>query len=174
VALGTSLPDTFASKSAAVGDKNADNAIGNVTGSNSVNVFLGLGLPWVIATIYHAVRVSKPEHHRIAETFILKNFLFLENSGWICCSGWIIGLQCGCIHWLCLPCYWIVDDETIPWLFWQGRAWGTRWAKMGFKYFPRQSLVSLRNPFLLTIVRPHWGRRLNFFFKSHYHFMAGF
>merc|ERR1719415_15185 len=52
VALGTSLPDTFASKAAAVGEKNADNAIGNITGSNSVNVFLGLGLPWLIASIY--------------------------------------------------------------------------------------------------------------------------
>lgn len=49
VALGTSLPDTFASKSAAVGDDTADAAIGNVTGSNAVNVFLGLGLPWMIA-----------------------------------------------------------------------------------------------------------------------------
>ena len=58
VALGTSLPDTFASKAAAVGEKTADNAIGNVTGSNSVNVFLGLGLPWTIAAIYHAVKVS--------------------------------------------------------------------------------------------------------------------
>ena len=55
VALGTSLPDTFASKAAAVGEKYADNAIGNITGSNSVNVFLGLGLPWLIASIYHAV-----------------------------------------------------------------------------------------------------------------------
>merc|ERR1712038_2078557 len=55
VALGTSLPDTFASKAAAVNEKHADNAIGNVTGSNSVNVFLGLGLPWVIAAIYHAI-----------------------------------------------------------------------------------------------------------------------
>jgi len=27
--------------------------VGNVTGSNSVNVFLGLGTPWLIATIYH-------------------------------------------------------------------------------------------------------------------------
>merc|ERR1712014_404746 len=53
VALGTSLPDTFASKVAAVNEKHADNAIGNVTGSNSVNVFLGLGLPWVIAACYH-------------------------------------------------------------------------------------------------------------------------
>ncbi|XP_022669328.1 sodium/calcium exchanger 3-like isoform X3 [Varroa destructor] len=52
VALGTSLPDLFASRTAAVQEKFADNAIGNVTGSNSVNVFLGLGLPWVIASIY--------------------------------------------------------------------------------------------------------------------------
>ena len=49
------LPDTFASKAAAVGEKYADNAIGNITGSNSVNVFLGLGLPWLIASIYHEV-----------------------------------------------------------------------------------------------------------------------
>merc|ERR1719507_2292491 len=53
VALGTSLPETFASKAAAVGEKHADNAIGNITGSNSVNVFLGLGLPWLMAAIYH-------------------------------------------------------------------------------------------------------------------------
>merc|ERR1712141_648678 len=56
VALGTSLPDTFASKSAAVAERTADNAIGNVTGSNSVNVFLGLGLPWMIASIYWAAK----------------------------------------------------------------------------------------------------------------------
>lgn len=60
VALGTSLPDLFASKAAASGEKYADNAIGNVTGSNAVNVFLGLGLPWVLAAIYHeAVVVSR-------------------------------------------------------------------------------------------------------------------
>lgn len=52
VALGTSLPDLFASKQAAVSERTADNSIGNVTGSNSVNVFLGLGLPWTIAAIY--------------------------------------------------------------------------------------------------------------------------
>ncbi|CAL8117950.1 unnamed protein product [Orchesella dallaii] len=54
VALGTSLPDTFASRIAAMNDKTADNAIGNVTGSNSVNVFLGLGVPWVIAAVYYS------------------------------------------------------------------------------------------------------------------------
>jgi len=52
VALGTSLPDTFASKSAAMHDPNADNSIGNVTGSNCVNVFLGLGLPWTVGAYY--------------------------------------------------------------------------------------------------------------------------
>lgn len=52
VALGTSLPDTFASKKAATDDPTADAAIGNVTGSNAVNVFLGLGMPWLIAAIY--------------------------------------------------------------------------------------------------------------------------
>lgn len=57
VALGTSLPDLFASRTAAMNEKHADNAIGNVTGSNSVNVFLGLGLPWLLASIYHASKV---------------------------------------------------------------------------------------------------------------------
>jgi len=52
VALGTSLPDTFASKTAAEQDPHADASIGNITGSNSVNVFLGLGLPWVMGSIY--------------------------------------------------------------------------------------------------------------------------
>lgn len=55
VAMGTSLPDLFASKTAAVQERHADNSVGNVTGSNSVNVFLGLGLPWSIAAIYHAI-----------------------------------------------------------------------------------------------------------------------
>jgi solute carrier family 8 (sodium/calcium exchanger) len=54
VALGTSLPDTFASMAAAKGDKYADNSIGNVTGSNSVNVFLGLGIQWCCGAIYWA------------------------------------------------------------------------------------------------------------------------
>eukprot|EP00929_Paragymnodinium_shiwhaense_P056374 TRINITY_DN28216_c0_g1_i3.p1 TRINITY_DN28216_c0_g1~~TRINITY_DN28216_c0_g1_i3.p1 ORF type:complete len:802 (+),score=123.26 TRINITY_DN28216_c0_g1_i3:87-2492(+) len=55
VALGTSMPDLFASISAAKEDPQADASIVNVTGSNSVNVYLGLGLPWTIASIYWAV-----------------------------------------------------------------------------------------------------------------------
>ncbi|KAK6639553.1 hypothetical protein RUM43_007826 [Polyplax serrata] len=54
VAMGTSIPDTFASKVAAIQDETADNSVGNVTGSNAVNVFLGIGVAWTIAACYHA------------------------------------------------------------------------------------------------------------------------
>lgn len=79
VALGTSIPgkqiplcsliaelkihsmyfsDTFASIIASKQDETADNCIGNVTGSNAVNVFLGIGLAWSLAAIYHMANGS--------------------------------------------------------------------------------------------------------------------
>lgn len=61
VALGTSMPDLFASLSSATEDENADASIVNVTGSNSVNVFLGLGVPWSIAAIYWKVTGYTPD-----------------------------------------------------------------------------------------------------------------
>ncbi|KHJ43510.1 sodium/calcium exchanger 1 [Trichuris suis] len=60
VAIGTSVPgqfrteNTFASHVAAIQDKYADSSITNVTGSNAVNVFLGIGFAWTIAAVYHA------------------------------------------------------------------------------------------------------------------------
>ena len=65
VALGTSLPDTLASMSAARDSDSADAAIGNVTGSNSVNVFLGLGLPWVFAATYMNVKFGSGYEYRV-------------------------------------------------------------------------------------------------------------
>lgn len=56
VAVGTSLPDLFASRVAAKKDNFADDAIGNINGSNAFNVFLGLGFPWLCAAIYHQSR----------------------------------------------------------------------------------------------------------------------
>ncbi|TNN76729.1 Sodium/calcium exchanger 2 [Liparis tanakae] len=56
VALGTSIPDTFASKVAAMQDQHADASIGNVTGSNAVNVFLGIGVAWSVAAIYWRIK----------------------------------------------------------------------------------------------------------------------
>ena len=37
---------------AAIQDQYADASIGNVTGSNAVNVFLGIGVAWTIAAAY--------------------------------------------------------------------------------------------------------------------------
>jgi len=59
VALGTSVPDTFASKTAAIGDDTADASVGNVTGSNAVNVFLGIGIAWTMAAFYWAGQDGK-------------------------------------------------------------------------------------------------------------------
>jgi len=61
VALGTSLPDTFASKTAAEQDPYADASVGNVTGSNAVNVMLGLGIPWTMGAIYWDTAGITPE-----------------------------------------------------------------------------------------------------------------
>jgi solute carrier family 8 (sodium/calcium exchanger) len=73
VALGTSLPDTFASMLAATQEDTADASVGNVTGSNSVNVFLGLGLPWVIATWWE-------ETHDFAEKGYKSNTYFVPSE----------------------------------------------------------------------------------------------
>lgn len=56
LAVGTSLPELFTSRLAAIRFKHADHSLGNVIGSNCINVFVGLGLPWFIASIYWRVR----------------------------------------------------------------------------------------------------------------------
>eukprot|EP00795_Rhopilema_esculentum_P006403 gene6403-11844_t len=78
VALGTSMPDTFASRSAAVQDDTADASIGNITGSNSVNVFLGLGLPWVIKTIYYKAKGK--------DVKVIDNNLTFSVTVFLCCG----------------------------------------------------------------------------------------
>lgn len=49
-------PDTFASKCAATQDQHADACVGNVTGSNAVNVFLGIGVAWSVAAVYWSAK----------------------------------------------------------------------------------------------------------------------
>jgi solute carrier family 8 (sodium/calcium exchanger) len=91
VALGTSLPDLFASRAAAMNEKYADNAIGNITGSNSVNVFLGLGLPWLIASIYHTSMVCVFLIHKIiheVSIYFITSFVLLKISSRVDSSKW--------------------------------------------------------------------------------------
>lgn len=86
VALGTSLPDTFASMSAAQSSEYADAAIGNITGSNSVNVFLGLGLPWTIASTYWLINRPGENYKVPAGDLNFSVFCFL-----------VVAILCFCI-----------------------------------------------------------------------------
>lgn len=52
VAVGMNLPDTFISKMSAAHDDTADYVVANIMGTSSVNVFLGVGLPYTIAAFY--------------------------------------------------------------------------------------------------------------------------
>jgi len=102
VALGTSLPDTFASMTAAQQDPTADASIGNVTGSNSVNVFLGLGLPWTIGAIYwtamgdlspgHEWLTKYADYPSVVEVYP-KGGRFVVIGGSL---GFSVGVFCGC------------------------------------------------------------------------------
>lgn len=92
VALGTSLPDTLASKISAQNSPNADAAIGNITGSNSVNVFLGLGLPWTIASIYRQ-RTTGEDYAVPAGTLAFSVALFL-GTAFVCFAILICRRKC--------------------------------------------------------------------------------
>jgi len=100
VALGTSLPDTFASKTAAVQDPYADASVGNITGSNAVNVFLGLGLPWMFGSIYWKVtdptakwlkKYSEdsevPSAHRGGAFIVKAGTLGFSVTVFVCCAS---------------------------------------------------------------------------------------
>ena len=52
VTFGTSQIDLFATKISAINDPTADNSIGNVVAANAIGVFLGLGGPWLVASLY--------------------------------------------------------------------------------------------------------------------------
>ena len=93
VALGTSLPDTFASMTAARTSDSADSAVGNVTGSNSVNVFLGMGLPYLFAAYWN--QSATGEHFQApAGDMSLAVTLFLITSVICFC---LLGIRRKCV-----------------------------------------------------------------------------
>ena len=77
------LPDTFASKVAAQNDKYADSSIGNVTGSNAVNVFLGIGIAWTLAAI---VRWTRGEQFTIDPGSLTYSVTLFCICAFICCA----------------------------------------------------------------------------------------
>lgn len=60
LASGTSWPDLVASMIAAERQKTADSAIANITCSNSVNIYVGIGVPWLIDTLYNFIAYRQP------------------------------------------------------------------------------------------------------------------
>ncbi|XP_072955233.1 magnesium/proton exchanger [Typha angustifolia] len=62
LASGTSWPDLVASKIAAERQVTADSAIANITCSNSVNIYVGIGIPWLINTTYNFFVYQQPLH----------------------------------------------------------------------------------------------------------------
>ncbi|KAK3194113.1 hypothetical protein Dsin_025423 [Dipteronia sinensis] len=60
LAAGTSWPDLVASKIAVERQTTADSAIANITCSNSVNIYVGIGVPWLINTAYNFIAYREP------------------------------------------------------------------------------------------------------------------
>ncbi|CAL9093894.1 unnamed protein product [Musa textilis] len=67
LASGTSWPDLVASKIAAERQITADSAIANIICSNSVNIYIGIGIPWLIDTTYNV--------------FVYQQPLYIQNAG---------------------------------------------------------------------------------------------
>ncbi|XP_022757971.1 magnesium/proton exchanger [Durio zibethinus] len=78
LAAGTSWPDLVASKIAAERQITADSAIANITCSNSVNIYVGIGVPWLIDTVYNFIAYREPLRVENAEglSFSLLVFFF--------------------------------------------------------------------------------------------------
>lgn len=102
VAPGTSLPDLFASKAAAMGDDDADASIVNVTGSNSVNVYLGIGIPWTMSAVFWAMQ-DVPDKWLTKYPEIAKNYpdgAFVVQGGALSFS--VLIFSCGSVVALCI------------------------------------------------------------------------
>lgn len=80
LAGGTSWPDLVASKIAAERQTTADSAIANITCSNSVNIYIGIGIPWLIDTAYNFIAYREPLRINNAEGLSFSLLVFLCTS----------------------------------------------------------------------------------------------
>ncbi|XVE73336.1 hypothetical protein DITRI_Ditri11bG0109500 [Diplodiscus trichospermus] len=80
LAAGTSWPDLVASKVAAERQITADSAIANITCSNSVNIYVGIGLPWLIDTAYNFIVYREPLRIKNAEGLSFSLLVFFSTS----------------------------------------------------------------------------------------------
>ncbi|KAL3649123.1 hypothetical protein CASFOL_005526 [Castilleja foliolosa] len=80
LAAGTSWPDLVASKIAAERQLTADSAIANITCSNSVNIYIGIGVPWLINTSYNFIAYKKPLRIENARGLSFSLLMFFATS----------------------------------------------------------------------------------------------
>ncbi|KAD3338175.1 hypothetical protein E3N88_33696 [Mikania micrantha] len=80
LASGTSWPDLVASKIAAERQTTADSAIANITCSNSVNIYVGIGVPWLIDTAYNLIAYGEPLRIKNAEGLSFSLLIFFSTS----------------------------------------------------------------------------------------------
>lgn len=80
LASGTSWPDLVASKIAAERQITADSAIANITCSNSVNIYIGIGIPWLIDTVYNFFVYQEPLYVENAEGLSFSLLVFFVTS----------------------------------------------------------------------------------------------
>ncbi|KAL8530978.1 hypothetical protein ACS0TY_007841 [Phlomoides rotata] len=88
LAAGTSWPDLMASKIAAERQITADSAIANITCSNSVNIYIGIGVPWLINTLYNFIAYNKPLKIENAGGLSFSLLVFFATS--IACIGVLV------------------------------------------------------------------------------------
>ncbi|WOL12196.1 magnesium/proton exchanger isoform X1 [Canna indica] len=80
LAAGTSWPDLVASKIAAERQVTADSAIANITCSNSVNIYIGIGIPWLIDTTYNFFVYQQPLYIENASGLSFSLLVFFATS----------------------------------------------------------------------------------------------
>lgn len=88
LAAGTSWPDLVASKIAAERQLTADSAIANITCSNSVNIYVGIGVPWLINTVYNYFAYKEPLRIENAGGLSFSLLMFFATS--VGCIGVLI------------------------------------------------------------------------------------
>ncbi|XP_052196793.1 magnesium/proton exchanger-like isoform X2 [Diospyros lotus] len=80
LAAGTSWPDLVASKIAAERQTTADSAIANIACSNSVNIYIGIGVPWLIDTLYNFIALGEPLRIKNAKGLSFSLLIFFCTS----------------------------------------------------------------------------------------------
>ncbi|PKI31518.1 hypothetical protein CRG98_048099 [Punica granatum] len=88
LAAGTSWPDLVASKIAAERQTTADSAIANITCSNSVNIYVGIGIPWLIDTAYNFIAYGEPLRIQNAAGLSFSLLVFFSTS--VGCIGVLV------------------------------------------------------------------------------------